>query len=135
MLNVHEKDREFLKQAPDAIIVADVNGKIELWNNRATEIFGYDYEETLGNSLDLIIPERFRKIHWDGFYRAVESGTTRLKNKILTTRSNHKSGKTLYVNLTFSLVKDPSGQIFGVMAIARDFTEQYLRQKSNSGQA
>ncbi len=135
MMNEHEKYREIVEQAPDAIIVADVNGMIKIWNSRATEIFGFDSDETCGKSLDLIIPERFRKVHWEGFHRAVESGTTRLKYQILTTRSIHQSGKTLYVNLTFSLLKDASGKTFGVMAIARDFTEQYQKQKENSRQA
>src|SRR4030095_4250400 len=52
--------------AGDAIIVADVEGLIVLWNPAAERLFGFTAAEAVGHSLDLIIPERFRARHWRG---------------------------------------------------------------------
>ena len=59
----------FAQGAADAIIAAGADGKIIFWNSAATRIFGFSAEEALGQSLDLIIPERFRMRHWEGYRR------------------------------------------------------------------
>ena len=76
-------------QAPDVIIFADCEGAIRVWNHGAESVFGYAPSEVLGDSLDVIIPERLRKAHWDGFHKAIDSGQTKYRNKVLTTRSVH----------------------------------------------
>jgi transcriptional regulator with PAS, ATPase and Fis domain len=68
-----------LAQAADAVIFADPEGVIRIWNAAAARIFGFAAEEALGESLDLIIPDHLRSAHWTGFHRAMQSGTTRLK--------------------------------------------------------
>ena len=50
---------------PDAVVYADVAGKIRFWNRSATRIFGYAAVETLGQTLDLIVPESLRARHWE----------------------------------------------------------------------
>ena len=50
------------------------DGKIRLWNGGAERIFGYEESEALGSTLDLIVPERFRERHWEGYQRVVETG-------------------------------------------------------------
>jgi len=67
-----------LGQAVDAVIYADREGVIRLWNAAAEQVFGFSSEEAIGSSLDLIIPERLRDGHWKGYRAAVSSGTTRL---------------------------------------------------------
>lgn len=112
-------------QAPDAIIFADMHGIIGLWNRGAERIFGYPTAEALGASLDLIIPERFRRAHWEGFHRAIDTGRTRYADRVLTTRSAHRDGSRLYVDLSFGLVTDDRGAILGALAIGRDCTARY----------
>jgi PAS domain S-box-containing protein len=51
---------------PDAIVYADAEGVIRLWNRGAVRIFGFAEEEAVGCSLDIIIPERLRERHWHG---------------------------------------------------------------------
>ena len=46
---------------------ADRDGIVRLWNRAAEGIFGYTEEEAIGQSLDLIIPERQRELHWKGY--------------------------------------------------------------------
>jgi PAS domain S-box-containing protein len=112
-------------QAPDAIIFADRDGIIGLWNRGAERIFGYAAAEALGASLDLIIPERFRRKHWEGFHRAIDQRRTQYADRVLTTRSAHRDGSKLYVDLSFGLVTDDSGVILGALAIGRDCTARY----------
>jgi PAS domain S-box-containing protein len=84
-----------VEQAPDAIIFADRDGAIRVWNRGAETIFGYAATEVLGKSLDVIIPERLRPAHWKGFRRAIDTGHTKYGNRVLTTRSVHKNGSKL----------------------------------------
>jgi len=111
-----------VEQAPDAIIFADRNGLIRIWNHGAETIFGHSAAEVLGGSLDVIVPERFRHAHWKGFRRAIDTGLTKYGNRVLTTRSMHKDGRKLYVDLSFGLVRDETGTITGALAIGRDCT-------------
>jgi len=57
---------QFVLMAGDAIIAAGTDGAIVLWNPAAERMFGYTESEALGQSLDLIIPERLRHRHWEG---------------------------------------------------------------------
>lgn len=115
-----------IEQAPDAMIYADRSGTIRIWNRGAEAVFGYAAEEVVGKNLDVIIPARFRRAHWDGFNKAIETGQTRHSGKAMTTRSMHKNGNKLYVDMSFSLVKDPMGSVMGSLAIGRDCTERHL---------
>lgn len=114
----------------DALIYADRQGIIRAWNAQAEAVFGYRAEEALGQSLDLIIPERYRAAHWTGFDRAMERGHTMHGAEVRTTRSRHKDGRTLYVDMTFSVVRSASGEALGSAAMARDVTKPYLERKA-----
>jgi PAS domain S-box-containing protein len=118
--------RGIVEAASEAIIFADREGRIRLWNRGAELLFGYAPAEVIGQSLDVIIPERLRRAHWDAYYRSVETGRTKHTDRVLTTRSMHKSGSKLYVDLSFALVKDASGMVLGAFAIGRDCTARYL---------
>src|SRR5688572_11139208 len=110
-------------QAPDAIIFADGQGKIQVWNNAAVELFGHPQNEAIGRSLDIIIPEHLRHAHWESFGKALASGHTKHGRRALKTRATHKAGHKLYVSLAFSVVKDREGKVIGAMATAREFAE------------
>ena len=60
-----------------AIIYADAQGRIRFWNQAATRIFGFSEAEGLGESLDLIIPERLRARHWQGYEHVMQGGESR----------------------------------------------------------
>jgi PAS domain S-box-containing protein len=117
-------------EAPDAMIFADRDGVIRVWNSRAEAVFGYPNAEVIGGSLDVIIPERLRSAHWQGFRRAIATGNEKYVGKVLTTRAAHKNGSKLYVDLTFALIRAEAGTVIGSLAIARDCTERYLSDKA-----
>ena len=123
--NLH---RAIVEQAQDAVIFADRNGIIGLWNRGAEIIFGYAAAEALGKSLDLIIPEKLRQAHADGFRHAVCTGLLRNDGRVLTTRAQSKFGSRLYVDLSFGLLKDEAGTVIGAFAIGRDVTTRHLEE-------
>lgn len=108
-----------LDQMADAMIYADREGKIRLWNRAAVALFGYDAAEALGNSIDIIVPERLRAPHWRGFDAAIASGALKLSGRPTLTRAEHKDGSRLYIEMSFALVKEADGKAIGSVAIAR----------------
>jgi PAS domain S-box-containing protein len=119
-----------VEQAPDAIIFADTEGVIRLWNGGAERIFGHLAADVIGSGLEIIIPEKLVQAHHNGFNHAMATGTMKYVNKVLTTRSMHKDGSTLYVDLSFGMVHDPAGKVLGALAVARDCTERYNAERA-----
>ena len=127
-------DARILDDVADSLIYADRSGAIVRWNRASTMLFGYSAEEALGSSLELIIPEHLRAAHWKGFNAAVESGVMKLKGRPTLTRALHKSGRKLYIEMTFALVKDWHGEVLGSVAMARDVTERVERERAARAQ-
>lgn len=127
--------RQILEHCTEAIIFADRDGVVRLWNDGAVALFGYSAAEAVGRDLDMIIPERFRPAHNAGYRRAMESGTVRLGGRVLTTRSQHKDGRKLYVDLSFGLVKDAAGVPVGAFAVGRDVTARQLEEAARRAAA
>lgn len=114
-----ELNAQLLAQCADAIIYADREGRIQLWNAAAERLFGFAAKEALGQSLDLIVPERLRAPHWAGFERAMEQGKTRLDGRPTLTKGLTQAGETIYVEMSFAVVTDANGSAIGSLAVAR----------------
>lgn len=121
--------RALIEHLADAVIFADCAGLIRVWNAGAEAVFGYPADEVLGQRLDLIIPERLRAAHWTAFDAAIATGKMKHGRESMTTRSMHKDGSDLYVDLSFALVRDDDGHILGAVAVARDITARYQAEK------
>jgi PAS domain S-box-containing protein len=128
---VHDAELTSLlaQQAPDAVVFADLDGVIREWNPAAEGMFGHTRDEALGQSLDIIVPERFREAHWRGYRRALSEGRTKYSGQALPTRSLRNDGSTMYVELTFAIIHDPSGAVIGALAHARDISERWARER------
>jgi PAS domain S-box-containing protein len=122
--------RALVEYMADALIFADRDGLIRLWNAGAEAVFGYTADEVIGKNLDIIIPERLRRAHWDGYDKALAAGHTMHGRRALPTRSMRKDGSKLYVELSFSVVKDADGTVIGAMAIGRDITARFEDEKA-----
>jgi PAS domain S-box-containing protein len=108
-----------VEHGPDAIIFADREGIIRLWNARAQQMFGYTSSEAVGSSLDLIIPQHLRAAHWQGYRRAIGAGRARSDGRPMLTRATHKDGSKRYVDVAFAIVLDERHGVLGALATAR----------------
>lgn len=124
---------QVLDQAADALICGDRAGLIIRWNAACISLFGFSKEEALGQNLDLIIPEHLRAAHWRGFDAAMTKGALKLQGRPTLTRALHKSGRRLYVEMTFAIVKEDAGnEALCSVAVARDVTERIERERAAS---
>src|SRR5215470_18983847 len=121
---------EFVMAAGDAIIAAGADGAIVFWNPAAERIFGYTASEALGRSLDLIIPERFRHRHWDGYRQVMQTGHTRYGTEVLRVPALHKDGRTLSIAFMVALVHSSNRQIQAIAAIIRDETDRWQQERA-----
>jgi PAS domain S-box-containing protein len=116
--------------AGDAIIAADTDGTILLWNPAAERMFGFTAEDALGHSLDLIIPERLRTRHWEGYQRVMRTGQTRYGTEVLRVPALHKDGHTLSIAFTVALLHAEDGGIQAIVAIVRDETARWEEERA-----
>lgn len=120
--------RDIVDGISDAVIFADREGIIRLWNPGAERLFGYAASEVVGRSLDVIIPEPMRKRHWDGYFRVMETGVTRYGAEPLAVPGIRKDGTRVSLEFSIALLREgPS--VSGAAAILRDVTARWLRDK------
>ena len=123
--------RRILDGSPDALLVSDRGGAIRGWNAAAERLFGFSAAEALGQSMDLIIPERLRGRHWSGWDHVMETGVTRYgAGQLLAVPAAHKDGRQLSVEFSIQLLEDGAGRIEWVVALFRDVTERFQRDKA-----
>jgi PAS domain S-box-containing protein len=117
--------------ASDAIIAADRDGLIRFWNAGAARIFGYASEEALGQSLDLIIPDRQRARHWHGYREVMSTGESRYDHgDLLSVPSLRRDGTRISVEFTVIPLKDAEGRMAGMAAILRDVTTRFEEMRA-----
>jgi PAS domain S-box-containing protein len=113
----------------DAVIFADRDGIIRLWNSGAERIFGYTAAEAIGASLDIIIPENLRRRHWDGYHRSMATGHTRYgAGDMLAVPALHKDGHRLSIEFSIAMVRQ-GDEVVGVGAIMRDVTMRWHQER------
>lgn len=116
--------------ADDAIIVADREGVIRLWNAAAERILGFPQDQALGGTLDLIIPEKHREVHWRGYDEVMETGQTKYAGSLLAVPALTADGSRISVEFTVNLLFDDNGDVDGIAAIMRDVTERFNQQRA-----
>ena len=121
--------KEVVEAVGDAVIVADLNGQIRLWNPSAERLFGFTPAEALGSSLDLIIPERLRARHWASYKKTMATGTTRYAHDVLKVRSVRKDGQSLSIAFTVGLMYDPEHTVTEIVAVIRDDTRRFSEER------
>lgn len=120
--------REIVDGIPDAVVFADREGIIRLWNGAAERLFGYTAGEAVGRSLDLIIPEPMRSRHWEGYVRVVETGVTRYGTELLAVPGIRKDGTRVSLEFSVALLRDGAA-VAGIAAVLRDVTARWLKDK------
>ena len=115
----------------DAIVAADTEGIIRFWNPGAERIFGYRSADAIGQSLDIIIPERLRKRHWEGYRRVIKSGESRYgEGDVLAVPGIRKGGVGISLEFTIVPLRDGAGSLIGLAAIMRDVTKRFEEMRA-----
>src|SRR5579872_6463477 len=129
--DVDRFSRVFAREVPDAIIYADAEGRIRFWNKGAERIFGFLESETVGQKLDIIIPEHLRKRHWDGFMQTMQTGKTRYgAGDVLEVPALRKDGTRVSVEFSMLPFYDARGSMLGIGALLRDVTKRFEEMKT-----
>ena len=121
---------QLVSRIGDALVVADAEGAIRLWNPAAERIFGFSADEAFGQSLDLIIPERQRGRHWEGYDKTMETGQTRYGTSLLRVPALHKDGHTLSIGFTVAMLTDEAGKVQAIAALIRDDTTRFNEERA-----
>ncbi|RYY69027.1 MAG: PAS domain S-box protein, partial [Comamonadaceae bacterium] len=96
----------------------------------ATRIFGFTPDDALGQSLDLIIPERQRQRHWDGYHKTMATGVTRYGADVLRVPALHKDGHTLSIAFTVALLHDAQGEVSQIVSVVRDESARFAEERN-----
>ena len=115
---------------PEAVIVSDRTGIITFWNRGAEAMFGHSAGEVVGQSLDLIIPERFRARHWEGYRTVMSTGVTRYGTDLLAVPAIRKDGRRISIEFSIVLLREDGGEVAGAAAIMRDVTARWERERA-----
>ncbi|WP_041741703.1 PAS domain-containing protein [Collimonas fungivorans] len=122
--------RQLVQAVGDAIVISDAKGAITLWNPAAERMFGFTQGEALGQSLDLIIPERQRQRHWDGYQKTMDTGITRYGNDVLRVPAVHKDGHTLSIAFTVALLHTADNKVAAIVAVIRDESSRFAEDRA-----
>lgn len=116
-----DRYRSVTETSIDAIITTDSTDLILTWNKGAELIFGYG-KEVMGQSVTLIIPERYREAHREGVRNFLRTGEKHIMGKKVELEAIGKEGTEFPVELSLSSWESPSGIYFG--GIIRDISER-----------
>lgn len=120
---------QLMDAVADAIVVCDKAGAIALWNPAAERMFGFTPDEAMGQSLDIIIPERQRQRHWDGYHETMRTGVTRYGTTLLRVPAIHKDGRALSIAFTVALLVSEAGVPTHIVSVIRDETARWKEER------
>lgn len=130
-MDVDALARRLIEEMPDAVVVADAEGVICIWNEGAERIFGFSRAEAIGKSLDIITPENLRARHWEGYRRTMSTGKTKYgAGDLLSVPATHKDGRRISVQFTVLPLSNPDGSLSGIAAVMRDITKDFDERKA-----
>ena len=123
--------QRIVEEAQAGIIFADKGGIIRLWNSGAEAMFGYTAAEAIGQSMEaMIIPEKHRARHDEGWARVMQTGITKYGRDALAVPAMRKDGTRISIEFTIVLVRSAEGGVMGAAAIVQDVTARWERDKA-----
>lgn len=112
-----------MSSALDAIICADINGKVIFWNKRAETLFGWTFDDIKDQALtDTIIPKQHRKAHSHSWDHYLQTGEKHVSGRIVEIAALNKSGKEFPIELFMIPIKTGKTEFF--CAFIRDISER-----------
>jgi PAS domain S-box-containing protein len=122
--------KALIEAVGDAVMVCDASGAITLWNPACERMFGHAESDVLGKTMDMIIPERLRKRHWDGYEKTMATGVTKYGHDVLRVPAVHKDGHTLSIAFTVAMLYAPDGKVSAIASIIRDETARFNEDRA-----
>jgi PAS domain S-box-containing protein len=117
------RHRAVVDTALDAIVTMSADGLIRSFNHSAELIFGYTAEEAIGQRLEMLMPERFRKLHRAGLRRYLNTGEAHVIGQPrLELAGRRKDGTEFPLELSLSETREGEDTLF--IGIVRDITER-----------
>jgi len=122
--------KQLVEAVGDAIVASDASGAITLWNPAAQRMFGFTETEALGQSLDIIIPQRQQQRHWDGYQKTMATGQTKYGNDVLRVPAVHKDGRGLSIAFTVAMLHTLDKKVAAIVAVIRDETARFTEDRN-----
>jgi len=113
----------------DAVVVCDAQGRVIVWNPAAERMFGFTEAEALGQRMDMIVPERLRQRHWEGYDKSMETGKTRYAHDVLRVPAVDKAGRALSIAFTVFMLYDENGKVTACGSVIRDETDRFAQDR------
>jgi PAS domain S-box-containing protein len=114
----------------DAVMVCDAEGAITLWNPACERMFGHTEADVLGRSMDVIIPERLRGRHWEGYHKTMATGITKYGTDVLRVPAVDKLGRSMSIAFTVAMLYSPDGKVSAIASVIRDETSRFNDERA-----
>jgi PAS domain S-box-containing protein len=114
----------------DAVIVSDPRGRVVVWNASAERMFGWTAAEAIGQSMEMIIPERLRARHWEGYDKSMATGQTRYAHDVLRVPAVDKAGRAMSIAFTVFMLFGPDGKVSACGSVIRDETDRFAQERT-----
>jgi len=122
LLETEDRFRALVETSTDAIVSVNEKMQVIQWNRAASELFGFPKELMMGKEVDILIPEKFKQKHLEGFKRFLATGDARLVGKTAEFECMRKDGTTRPIELSISA--DNNNGPWTFTAIIRETTER-----------
>jgi len=129
-MNTSVDPTSLLQALADAVMVCDAQGAIVLWNPACERMFGHSQAEVLGQTMDMIIPERLRKRHWEGYEKTMATGITKYGQDVLRVPAVHKDGHSMSIAFTVAMLYTPEGKVSAIASVIREETARFNDERS-----
>jgi PAS domain S-box-containing protein len=120
--------RIMAESANDAIVSVDSEGRIISWNGAARDMFLFTEDEALGQPLTMIVPERYRQAHQQGWERYRCTGIQHVIGRAVELHGLRKDGSEFPLELSLSSWRTERGELFS--GIIRDITERKRNEEA-----
>lgn len=111
-----------LQMANDAIITADKDGRITAFNKTAEKMFGWLTQDVLGREIEMLMPERYRRLHGENLKHVTQTHTSVIAGTVREYEALRKNNDEFPISITMSLINIDGNVTF--MAIIRDISER-----------